>query len=114
MYKFKTKRPISKNTEKHEPQQEYTEKLEDAVIVGDLWYEKYRPREINDIMLSNAKIKTVMQWFEDFNNHKVEKKALLFSGPPGLGKTSLAHLILNHIGYQIKNLMQVIYAVSLL
>ena len=102
MHKFTTKKPITKNTAIHEPQQEYSEKLEEAVIVGDLWYEKYRPKEINDIMLSSAKIKTVMQWFEDFNNHKVEKKALLFSGPPGLGKTSLAHLILNHIGYQIK------------
>lgn len=69
----------------------------------ELWIEKYRPRKLSDIVGNEKNLEIIHNWFKDFQAKKPNMlRALLLSGPPGLGKTSLAHVILKEHGYQVK------------
>lgn len=81
---------------------EYEENISDAVMNGDLWFEKYRPKSLEDIVVTDTKLQAIRDWFRDFEAHTAEKRALVFTGPPGTGKTSLAHIALREFGYSIK------------
>lgn len=67
-----------------------------------LWTNKYKPEKLSDLIGNKIQIKKTKIWLSNFNN-KVEgtKPALLISGPPGIGKTTLANLILNEFNYDI-------------
>ena len=67
----------------------------------ELWSEKYRPRTIDDLVLGDKTINSVKQWLSDYANKKTDKRAMIFTGPPGLGKTSFAHIILSELGYSV-------------
>ena len=58
-----------------------------------LWVESYRPTTIKDCILP-SNIKTC---FEDFVS-KGEIPNMLFSGPPGIGKTTVAKALCNELG----------------
>jgi len=68
----------------------------------NLWYERYRPKSLDDIIISKAKKIAVKEWFEKYQAGDTAQCAMLFIGPPGLGKTSLAHIILKEYGYTVK------------
>lgn len=53
------------------------------------WTEKYRPAKIDDLIGN----KTVFEQLDKFLSGKTDKKAVLISGAPGIGKTSSALLI---------------------
>ena len=59
--------------------------------------EKYKPKTLKDIYGNKVKINKAIEWIKNFD--KNEKKLLLLSGPPGVGKTSLAHIILKNEDY---------------
>lgn len=67
-----------------------------------LWTDKYKPTKISDLIGNKTQIRKVKLWLSNFNN-KVEgtKTALLLSGPPGIGKTTLANIILKNFNYDI-------------
>ena len=51
------------------------------------WVIKYRPRKVEDVINQEEAKSKVLEWLKKWPN--VTKKALLFYGPPGCGKTSL-------------------------
>ena len=61
-------------------------------MFDNLWVEKYRPKIVSDIILSDSN-KIIVDGFSA--NQEIAN--LLFAGPPGTGKTSLAKIIVNDI-----------------
>ena len=59
-------------------------------MFNNLWVEKYRPKTLNDLVLSE----TNRKYFESLTD---EIPNLLFVGTPGLGKTTLAKIIIEDI-----------------
>jgi len=56
-----------------------------------LWYEKYRPTTLKEILGSSKNIATIREWADSFKGGKNPSfPAILMIGPPGIGKTSAA------------------------
>jgi len=61
-------------------------------MFDNLWIERYRPKTLDDIVLSDKNRK----YFEDVKR-KQEIPHLMFSGSPGIGKTTLAKILVNDV-----------------
>lgn len=70
----------------------------------DIWTEKYRPRDLNHYIGHVRQITAIEDWFDRFRNGEIgpREKGLLLSGPPGLGKTTIAHIVLRKYGYLVR------------
>jgi replication factor C subunit 1 len=67
-----------------------------------LWSDKYKPKCIDEMIGNKKNIETIKKWLSDFKNNKKDvERSLFISGPPGIGKTTIAHLILKHYNYDI-------------
>ena len=64
-----------------------------------LWVIKYQPSNINNILLPKKSISLITEWIENIDVNK--NKILLLYGPPGVGKTTLANIILTQYKYDI-------------
>ena len=58
-----------------------------------IWVEKYRPKTIDECILP----KSIKQTFQDFVD-RGEIPNMLLSGPPGIGKTTVAKALCNQLG----------------
>lgn len=67
-----------------------------------LWVDKYKPKKVSDLIGNKIMIKRARLWLSDYYN-KIEgtKTALLLAGPPGIGKTTLANLLLEELEYDV-------------
>ena len=67
-----------------------------------LWCDKYKPQKTIDICGNKENIEIIKQWLTNFKN-KVSgtDHALFISGPPGTGKTTIAHIVLSEMGYEV-------------
>ncbi len=57
-----------------------------------LWTEKYSPQTMKDVLGNKKAIEEIENWVESWD-HGDPQKCLLLVGPPGTGKTTLAHLV---------------------
>jgi len=84
-----------------------------------LWTEKYRAKRFTDLVGDERTHRQVLRWFKswdkivfpsgvnkvvknrDENEDRELRKILLIHGPPGLGKTTLAHVVARQAGYDV-------------
>ena len=77
-------------------------RLYKLIMNNQLLTEKYKPVTSNDIIGNKDNVNKIKNWLSNFKNKvKDTKKILLISGEPGIGKTSIAHIILKEFGYSI-------------
>jgi len=58
------------------------------------WFEKYRPRELHEVVLPNDDIKTVL---DKFNTNEFIQGNILSYGPAGYGKTTVSEVLIHKI-----------------
>ncbi|KAL9622745.1 MAG: hypothetical protein Q9160_002863 [Pyrenula sp. 1 TL-2023] len=87
-----------------------------------LWTEKYRATKFIDLVGDERSHRSMLRWFKSWDylvfpghaSHSVKKKSfgenaeerqhrkiLMLTGPPGLGKTTLAHVCARQAGYEV-------------
>ncbi|KAK2823881.1 hypothetical protein FQN49_007524 [Arthroderma sp. PD_2] len=87
-----------------------------------LWTEKYRARSFKDLIGDDRTHRNVLRWLKSWDpivfpgltkpknkkgsfanepEERTHRKILLLTGPPGLGKTTLAHVCAKQVGYEV-------------
>src|SRR5690606_3135612 len=85
----------------------------DNDLEAALWTTKYQPESLKDICGNGQPILRLQNWLNDWSsnykkNFKQDNKdktgtfrAVLISGPPGIGKTTAAHLVAKTLGFHV-------------
>jgi DNA polymerase III delta prime subunit len=63
-----------------------------------LWVEKYRPKKLSDYICNRQTLKDIKHWINSYKDNNA-KPFLVLHGRPGVGKTTLAHIIFSEYGY---------------
>ena len=67
-----------------------------------LLVDKYKPQKLDDLLGNRTNIQKAVSWLENFQaGIDGTPSALFISGKPGLGKSSLAKLLLEHFNYLV-------------
>ena len=69
--------------------------------MGIPWVEKYRPRRFRDIIGNNQLINDIVRWAEEWEEGKPKYKALVIVGKPGCGKTTVAKVLAEEMGWGV-------------
>ncbi|KAJ3184567.1 hypothetical protein HDU87_003968 [Geranomyces variabilis] len=84
-----------------------------TVANAELWTTKYMPRSYNDIIGNKTLVQQLATWLGRWESYRAkgfkrqggdehsDKRAALLSGPPGIGKTTSAHLVAQLEGFDV-------------
>ncbi|KAJ2808843.1 DNA replication factor C complex subunit Rfc1 [Coemansia guatemalensis] len=76
-----------------------------APAASELWTEKYKPTKLKELCGQKENAKRILEWLSWWASGTVpEKRAVLISGPPGIGKTTTAHLVAKLAGFDVLEL----------
>lgn len=64
-----------------------------------LWVDLFKPKSVDDLIGNPGVIQQLAGWLRGWNAKTSDKRAVLLSGPPGIGKTSAAHILAVAAGY---------------
>jgi len=64
----------------------------------DLWVDRYAPKTLADVIGHKESLTQLVQWLKAW---PAAQRGALISGPPGIGKSTMAHLIAKEAGYAI-------------
>lgn len=67
-----------------------------------LWTELYKPKCMEEMIGIGNSIQIIDEWFKDFIQGKNTKSCIIIVGNTGIGKTTMAHLILKKYNYDIQ------------
>jgi len=65
------------------------------------WVIKYRPRKLSEFVNQDEAVEKIKAWIKGWLSGRPEKKAALFYGPPGSGKTSIVEALCREYGFQL-------------
>ncbi|ADM11606.1 DNA replication factor C subunit [Encephalitozoon intestinalis ATCC 50506] len=65
--------------------------------LSSVWNEKYRPKRKDEIIGNPG----IMKQLEDYLQGCTKYKAALLSGHPGIGKTTMAHIVCRSLGFDV-------------
>lgn len=63
-----------------------------------MWTSKYRPSSLSDIVGNSDQVDKVRKWSANWNS---DNPAIVIYGPPGVGKTSIAHVLANEMSWEV-------------
>jgi len=64
----------------------------------EMLVDKYKPKSTKDIIGHKEQITQITNWLKNWPD---SGRGLLISGPPGIGKTTTAHIISKELGYKV-------------
>jgi replication factor C large subunit len=68
------------------------------------WTEKYRPRNLTEIVGHRTIVKDLIMWGQDWERGVPKDRALILHGKPGIGKTSAAFALAHQLGWDVMEL----------
>ncbi len=65
------------------------------------WTEKYRPRDLSEVVGNRTAVRELKSWASKWVSGKPSKKAVVLAGKAGIGKTSSALALANHMNWEV-------------